>query len=275
MSESEYQYVTGQARDTFPELFRTFEAANAEVLATRRWQLDVSYGMHQRQRFDLCGASGEAIGNFIYIHAGYWQSRDKEQFRFIAAPLCDAGFNVAIINYPLCPDVSLRGLTAGVRLALPAISAALSNRERSLPLIVGGHSAGGHLAVELALGQDFNTPDQLRIRGVVAISGIYDLQPLVETSLNSNLKLNLAEALANSPLRRARAGMPAATFVVGGGETSAFREQSKNMSRAWHDAGNVSEYLPVGAADHFGVLDVLRKPGGQLVEIAHQFVSSN
>lgn len=273
-NEAEYQYVSGQFRGTFPALFAQFEKANADALAAYHWQMDVPYGGHQRQTFDLCSARGRAAGTVLYLHAGYWQSRDKSQFRFLAPTLSDAGFNVAMINYPLCPDVLLSELSLGVRQALPAVISILPPDQRGLPVIVSGHSAGGHLAVELALAQDNTTPEQQRIQGIIAISGIYDLAPLMQTSLNIRLRLDAAQAQENSPLHRGRPGLPPAAFIVGGEETSDFLWQSQTMADAWSETGNAGEYFSIEGANHFSALQALQAPGGLFVKTIEKMIDT-
>lgn len=272
VQNAEFHYVGGQARPTFPALLSAFEVQAARALDSHPWQLDLPYGPHARQTFDFCAASGPARAVVLYLHAGYWQSRDKAQFRFLAPALSDAGFHVAMINYPLCPDVSLSELTRAVQAALPAVLALKALRGQGLPVIAAGHSAGAHLCVELALAQDAATPKAERIRGIVPISGIYDLAPLVDTSLNERLRLDLTQARACSPLYRARTGLPPAVFMVGGDETGDFLWQSQQMAQAWSTAGNEGRYLPVAGCDHFSVLQALQAVDGPLLHALRGFV---
>lgn len=263
---AEYQYVTGQARSSFAALFEKFSVANEAALAQCEWMLDLVYGDHPRQRIDLCVASGRAKGTVLYFHAGYWQARDKSQFRFLAPAMASAGFNVAFVGYPLCPEVSLAELTRSVRDALPALIKALPGSTPPLPVIVAGHSAGAHLAVEIALAQNDQTPENQRITGLVPISGIYDLSPLLETSLNESLQLDSARAREASPVFHARGGMPPAAFLVGGTETPAFLEQNRQMAEAWSLAGNPADHHPLEGLDHFSLLSALSQPNGPLLQ---------
>ena len=125
-------------------------------------------------------------------------------------------------------------------------------------LAAAGHSAGGHIAVELA-GSDWGGPSP--ITAVVAISGVYDLAPLIDTPLNGSLRLDGATAHAMSPVHRIRAEMPPALFAVGGAETAAFQAQTARMHAAWTGAGNPAACVVVGDADHFSVLRALQRPG--------------
>jgi arylformamidase len=261
-----FQYMIGQMKATQPPLLAAYERESADAVEALHPALDIRYGPHPRQSFDFFQAAS-AVGTLAYFHAGYWQSRDKAQFRFLAPAFAQAGLNVAIVNYPLCPDVTLEALTEAVRGAVPAILACNgASPAGAHGLIAAGHSAGAHLAVELALtdwsARGFGASP---IRGVVALSGVYDLAPLLATPLNDKLRLDLPAAQAGSPIFRVRGGMPAALFAVGGLETEAFQEQTASMAAAWSKAGNVGQTITVVEADHFSLLRSLA-PGGKLLD---------
>lgn len=259
------QYMTGQIRPHHAALIETFaeesEAASNALPGLR----DVSYGPHPRQVFDLFPA-GPRMPLLVYLHAGYWQSRDKSQFRFIAAPLIEAGISVAMVNYPLCPEVSLAELTEAVREVVPAL---LDHPDAPDTLIAAGHSAGGHLAVELAA-TDWGSRGLERnpISGVLAVSGVYDLVPLLKTPLNDKLRLDEAAAEAATPLDRLPPGLPPAVFAVGGEETEAFVAQSRRMHEAWRASGANSRLVIVPGADHMTLLRSFGPCGSPLTDAA-------
>jgi len=261
-----FQYLTGQRNASQPALLAAFEQESVAALQALRPDRDIAYGSHPRQCFDLFRAPG-AKATIAYFHAGYWQSRDKEQFHFLAPPLVGAGFDLAVVNYPLCPDVTMEELTAAARDAIPAVHAFVSiGRNEPGRVIAAGHSAGGHLAVELAL-TDWRARGATRepVAGVVALSGVYDLQPLIATPLNEKLRMTAQMARAASPIFRVRGGMPQALFAVGGLETGAFQTQNRNMCAAWQAQGNAAKALVVDGADHFSLLRGLT-PGAPLFE---------
>ncbi len=263
-SDPVFQYLTGQLNSRQPALLAAFEREGAEAVQALRPALDLPYGPHPRQRFDFFAAP-QAVATFAYLHAGYWQARDKSQFRFIAPALVAAGFDVAIVNYPLCPDATLEALTDAVRDFVPAVLG--SRGAGPTRLIAVGHSAGAHLAAELAL-TDWaarGVPTGA-IAGVMALSGVYDLEPLIATPLNDKLRLDIAAARAASPIRRVRGGLPPALFAVGAHETSAFRAQNAAMCAAWEEHGNSGRELLVDDADHFSLLRGLAGPGAPLFE---------
>ena len=259
--DTEFQYVEGQRRPTFPKLLAGYEECSAAAVQAETCSLDVRYGSHERQTFDFFAARGPARGSLLYFHAGYWQSRDKATFRFIAPAFTRQGLNVAMVNYPLCPSVSLAALVDATRESIPAVLArSTRHADPGQMLIVAGHSAGAHIAVELAL-----TPWATRglesspIDGVLALSGIFDLLPLMSTSLNVKLRLDTRSAFEGSPLYRCTPAAPAtrlppALFVVGADETAASIEQTQHMHDAWRSAGHASVMHAATGADHFSLL---------------------
>lgn len=256
----QFEYVEGQGRPGFAVLLADYQRRSDEVNASAAGARDVPYGPHARQVFDHFPPTAQAQGVLLYLHAGYWQSRDKSHFRFLAPFFQARGFHVFMLNYPLCPEVSLAELVSAVRPSVPAVRRFLDGLGvRDLPLVVSGHSAGGHLAVELALAaEDASTA----VQGVWGISGVYDPEPLVCTTLNQKLRLTSVSAReANVTLRVRRPGVPG-LWTVGGSETAAFLAQNAAMHDAWRAQGHPSECLVVAQADHFTVLQACIEPDG-------------
>ena len=255
MNDHQFQYVEGQGRPGFPALLAQFQADSDAAAAQAGAELDLPYGPHPRQCFDFFPATGAAQGVMLYLHAGYWQSRDKSLFRFLAPAFQARGFHVALANYPLCPDVTLDELVAAVAPSVAAMAAHARQREgTNLPLVVAGHSAGAHLASVLGLAQgDLPRHDPAKVDGVWAISGIYDLAPLVDTTLNQKLRLDAEAARRQSPLLTATAAPVPAVWLVGGAETPAFLAQNEAMHRRWQGSA-WSACAEVPGADHFTVL---------------------
>ena len=262
MNDAEFQYLTGQARPGFAALFAEFEQRSVDAVRDGGCALDLRYGTAERCTFDFFDAGPAARGVAIYLHAGYWQWRDKAGFRFIAPRLVQRGLHVAMVNYPLCPTVSLADLTETVRTAVPAV---LGRADAALPLVAMGHSAGGHLAMEMAL-TDWTARGlpMATVAGVIALSGLYDLVPLVPTSINEALRLDAQSAAAASPLYRAAPDGPPLLLAAGAEETPAMREQSRRMHEVWLAMGNPSVLHFEPDADHFSLLQRLVAPRSAL-----------
>lgn len=248
---AQFDYLDGQLRPSHPALLAEFAAASERAVKQCQPELDIAYGPHPRQRFDLFRPAGPRRGALAYVHGGYWQSRDKQDFRFLAPPLVEDGWDVALADYPLCPDVGVAEIVEAVAAFPPRLA-----EHAPGPLVLVGHSAGGQIVAELAL-------RGAGAAGIIAISGVFDLEPLIETSLNAKLGLDPTSACAASPIHRVHPSCPA-LFAVGGGETDAFQAQSRRMCDAWRHAGNESELLTVPDADHFSILTSLTEPGAML-----------
>ena len=257
-TDEEYQYVTGQMRPSFGALLADYARQGADAPAWPGGSLDLAYGPHPREVLDLWTVPGSARGTLVYFHAGYWQSRDKSQFRFLVPGLRLQGWNVALVNYPLCPDVRIAEIVESAQRALRWLVDEAEIPGGAGPLLLCGHSAGAHLAIELAL-HHAGQPARMRpeLAAILAISGVYDLRPLVQTSLNTRLRLTEQEAAIQSPVLRARAQAAPALFLVGATETPAFHAQSQDMARCWQAAGNRAELHVVPDADHFSILQHL------------------
>ncbi|MEJ8859118.1 alpha/beta hydrolase [Variovorax robiniae] len=275
MDDPQFQYVQGQSRPGFPSLLADYEAQSLAAVAAGPCALDQRYGPAERQTFDFFPARGSAHGTLAYFHAGYWQSRDKSTFRFIAPAFADIGMNVALVNYPLCPTVSLPALVVAASACVrPIRHLANEGVTDALPLFLVGHSAGAHIAIELALADAHADTKGRTIDGVIAMSGIFDLAPLVETSLNDKLQLDAASAAACSPLHRVRAHAAPILVVVGEEETPAFIDQSHRLHEAWSDAGNRSALHLAPRADHFSLLQHFASPGDPLFEEVNCLIAS-
>jgi len=172
-----------------------WKAASAAYRETAHAELDLRYGPGDRHRYDLFFADSDAP-LVAYVHGGYWQWGDRTLYSFLAEGLNANGLTVAVPSYPLCPSVSVLDIVGQLR----AFLGVLSKRMRAHPLVVG-HSAGGHLTAAM-VATDWRevpyVPDDL-VRGGIAISGIFDLQPLVTTSINGAIGLDLKTARDASP----------------------------------------------------------------------------
>jgi arylformamidase len=211
----------------------------------------------------------------MFIHGGYWRSLDKRDFSFLAPTFVAGGISLAVVNYDLCPKVSMdeivrQMLRASRWLWLHAEDYGM-DQDR---LYVSGHSAGGHLTAMLMCAQwptfDRQLPKDLW-KGGLAISGLYDLRPLVAVEwLNVDLRLDEAAALRLSP-----AFMPPATRApvmtcAGGDESSEFLRQNALLGERWRGAfaGDVS--MP--GKNHFSVIDALADAQSALFQGARKLM---
>jgi arylformamidase len=219
---------------------------------------DQAYGAGERQRYDLFRARGATNAPLVvYIHGGYWQRGDRKAQSFIAKAFNARGVDVALPSYSLAPAASVATIVGDIRLCLKA----LYQRTKKRPVVIG-HSAGGHLAASM-LATDWTSvgdvPADL-VRAAYALSGAFDPEPLIGTSLNEALKLDAASARAANAIT-GRKPPPSATMVaaVGGDESQEFIRQSLALTAAWSAAGVKAECVVVPNANHFTILDELAR----------------
>ncbi len=225
-------------------------------------RLDQPYGPGERNRYDLFPAGPANAPLVVYIHGGYWQRGDRKDYSFLARPFNAAGMDVALPSYSLCPAVSVMDIVGEMRSCLAAIWKATGKHP-----VVTGHSAGGHLAAAM-LATDWSrvagAPPDL-VRAGVPISGIFELEPLVPTTINDLVKLDATSARAASPLLwpPPPAGR-ALVAAVGGDESAEFLRQSRDLAAAWAKAGVEGTCLEVPGTNHFSVVDALADPSSAL-----------
>lgn len=219
------------------------------------FQADLRYGERPRQRLDFFPAPAGAPV-FAFIHGGYWQAGDKESSAFLVEGPLALGFSVALVEYTLAPEADIDAIVGEISNALDWLASNAGRLGAGNGLCVGGHSAGGHLAAAM-LGHR-------AVAGVLAISGLYDLEPIRLCYLNDKLRLSEASARRNSPCLHVPKRAPAATIAVGGAELPELVRQSEEYARALRTASLPATHLLLPGHDHFTVLDELARPQGAL-----------
>ena len=250
-----------------PQIFarwaRDAEDYRAETLKRDRAQLGLSYGDTPRQFVDLfLPEAGNTAPLAMFIHGGFWRAFDPSSSSHMARGLNGRGVAVAVVGYDLCPIVTIADIIEQMRRACAFLWQRYGRR-----ILVYGHSAGGHLAAAM-VATDWHSlypkaPADLVPAGY-AISGLFDLTPLINVSVNQDLRLDEQVARGVSPLYWPIAPGRVLDAVVGDLETSEFKRQSQTMAQAWRQAKAETRYeeLP---GNHFTVLEVLTDPASAAV----------
>jgi arylformamidase len=250
-----------------PKFFARWTETSARARNTLSCQLDLRYGSQPGETLDLFPARNGNGTAMMFIHGGYWRALDKKDFSFLAPAWVDAGVTLAIVNYDLCPRVSIDEI---VRQMLRAsrwlwLNAGRYGLDRDR-LYVAGHSAGGHLTAMLMSALwpvlDPALPKNLW-QGGLAISGLYDLRPMIDVDwLNEDLRLNPESALRLSPAFLPPATRAPLMTCVGGDESSEFHRQNALLGSRWRPV--IAEDIPMPGTNHFSVIDGLAVPQSAL-----------
>lgn len=264
--EAEYN---NQARvPNHEQITRRWDAAAARFRDYATADLDVAYGNAARNVLDLFWPGHDRKGPIaLYIHGGYWQARDKSSFSHFAGGLNANGIPVAIPSYRLCPAVGIADIIEDLRTCCRWME-----MHYRRPVLAIGHSAGGHLAATL-LASDWAVTDDRHhhriVPAAVAISGIFDLEPLIHTSINANLHLTERTAHDLSPIAWTAPSGTWFTAVVGEEESTEFQRQARSIVDVWREAGVHTDLVVRREANHFTVVEGLADPADPLtVQIA-------
>ncbi|MGQ2910002.1 MAG: alpha/beta hydrolase [Aliihoeflea sp.] len=224
--------------------------------ADGRARLDQPYGERPRNRFDLFLPEGSAKGLVVYIHGGFWLRLEKSFWSHLAAGPLAHGYAVAMPSYTLCPDIRIGGIVQEVGAAIETAASLVEG-----PIRLTGHSAGGHLATRMVTTTSpLSDATRARIANTVSIAGVHDLRPMMRTAMNADLKIDEAEALAESPALLRPLDNARVTCWVGGTERAEFRRQNALLANIWTGLGAVTSCFEEPDRHHFDVIDGLADP---------------
>lgn len=259
--EGERLYNARLAIPHYQRIFDDWARASAAVRASAPCKLDIAYGPHAMEKFDLFLPQGRPRGTLMYIHGGYWRSLDKSHASIVAPPFTAAGYAVAVVNYALCPAVDVETIVAQVRRAARWLST--HHAEWDAPvgrLFACGHSAGGHLAAMLLATEP-------AIAAAVCVSALYDLRPLLQVpSVVQATGFTTHSVSALSPaLLKPLTGAPLLT-ALGDDENPGFHTQLDTIREKW---GHVhAGHVACPGLDHFTILNALTQPDGAIATAA-------
>jgi len=228
----------------------SFRAGHAEA------NINLKYGPSDRQALDIFWpGTNRASPIAMFIHGGYWQALDKDWFSHLASGFNAHGIALALPSYDLCPNVSLGTVVEQVRSAAIYLMATFRR-----DLYATGHSAGGHLAAMLLATDWAARVAPGKVFGGYAISGLFDLVPLTQTSINGALGLSIDEARALSPLLAPKPPALLRAFA-GAREGEEFARQSRSIAETWDGTWGL-----IADANHFTVINPLTDPESVMMQ---------
>jgi arylformamidase len=264
--EHEFQYNPQAAFPDFKNAQAGRAGINEAALGKLPREAGIAFGDHPLRRLDVYPAAGGAAGPkpvHIFIHGGYWRAQDKENFAFIAEPLVANGIVAVVTNYELCPASTLDGVAesaiAGVDWVRHNIGRFGGDASR---ITLSGHSAGAHLAAEV-LAHDWDDPSF--IRGMVAISGIFDPRPVMGTTVNAEVRLTEDIAARRDVERRPVRASCAVSVFAGGLEPWQWIDQSYRYGHHLHRSGLNPEVHVLPRWGHFDILSEYMEPGSPIL----------
>jgi acetyl esterase/lipase len=266
-AERDAAYNNSEAVANSPELVERRNAASVAFRKAHPASLDVPYGSAPRQKWDLFAARDASAPCLVFIHGGYWQRNAREDFACFAEGVMAHGWSMALPGYTLAPEASLAAIVDEIRRALDWLAASgPAHGVAAGPVVVSGWSAGGHLTAMVL--------SHPRVAAGLAISGVYELGPIRETYLNEKLRLTDQEVAMLSPLRLPVVPKPMA-IAYGTKELQALVDDSRDLHARRAAAHAAGPLIPIAGADHFTIMDELRRPDGALVAAAQALLGAN
>jgi len=239
-----------------------WEKRSAGLRQANPLHLDLRYGPRERNRIDFL-KSRDGAPTLLFVHGGYWQNRAKEVFTVVAEGPLVHGINVALIGYTLAPDTTLDGIVAEIHAGIDFLAGKLPDLSAAPGgIVVSGWSAGGHLT-SMSL-------SNRHVRAGVAISGIYDLEPIRHSYLDEKLRLDEAMSRRNSPMMQPGGPDKPLSLVVGSAELPLLRKQTADFAGHRARWGLPVTYEEIPGADHFTILNEMIAPSGRITTLIRQ-----
>ena len=273
----EKQYNARAAVPSHEKMFEEWRRLSTDFRWKSKCEIDIPYTSKERGTLDLFLPQQAKAPVLIFIHGGYWRAMDKSDFSYLAKGLVDRGALVAIVNYGRCPDLSMTGIVQQMRHACDWLWRNCSKFGGNPGAIhVSGHSAGGHLTA-MMMATNWPSlypylPSNL-IKSGVAVSGLFELEPMRYIPLNDDLNLDEKSARLNSPIFLKPLTDAPLSIVVGGEESDEFRRQSYNFFTKWGGRKAGIEYLELPNLNHFTIIDQMKSPGNSLTETMLRYMS--
>jgi arylformamidase len=266
--EMEFQYNPRESVPEYPELAKKLGEESRKARSTLKSWLNVPYGNSPREVMDIYPADRPGGPVLVYIHGGYWRSGSKDDNCNFAPTFVQRGATVVLVEYDLCPKVTVTDIVRQTRAAIAWVYRNImrysGNPSR---LYVSGHSAGGHLtAMALAYDWDKEGLPKNLIKGAVATSGVYDLDMVMQISVNEQVRMTPEIAGANSPFLHPPLPNCPVIVAVGGDEPKGWQQMSEDYFNLCKEGGLDCQYLVVPGANHYTMSEHLTNAGSPLTQ---------
>ncbi len=265
-----HQYNNRELVPNYEEYFELWARLNKETKSNYASINDIPYGPGNNEKLDFYPAAGIGVATMIFIHGGYWQMMARSDFAFIAQAFVPHHIHTVIIGYPLATTVSMDVLIQTVRRALTWIHHNIREYGGDpTRLYLSGHSAGGHLASLMMT--DRYAPDDIQLKGVVALSGLYDLIPIQRSHVNEPIGMDEATAIRCSSVPFLPKDVPL-ILAVGGAESEEYHAQTLTLADRWRNLPKLTTMV-LPEVNHFSILSELLQVNSALYQHIHKMIS--
>jgi arylformamidase len=274
--ELEKGYNVRLLRDDMPQLFEGWTARSEAFRADAHMRLDCPYDTGPRDKLDLFRCGDKAAPLFVFIHGGYWQRGDKSVFSFIAQPFIERGVDVALIGYQLCPETDMTSMVGQIRKAMIWLWRNAGPHGMSADRInICGHSAGGHLTTMMLATEWRQFGDDLPvdlIKTAIPMSGLYQLEPLLHTTINDALAMDVEDAHTNSPYFLQPPTDAPLLVTIGGDESPQLHWQTDQFVAHWGRYSVPIETHVEPGVDHFDLANRLASSDSEIFNKVHAWL---
>ena len=268
--ELEYQFNPRVSVPEFPELSKVRAALSRKVRESAKSWLDVPYGKSPREKLDIYAADKPGGPVFVYLHGGYWRGGNKEDNCNFAPTFTACGATVVLVEYDLCPQVTVSDIVGETRSAVAWIYRNIAHYGGDPGKIhLAGASAGSHLTA-MALAHDWEKQDLPRdiIKGAVVMSGVYDLDMVIRISVQEEVRLTPEMARENNPFLHPPMASCPILVAVGGAEPKGWQQMSEDFFNYCKARGPSVKYLVVPGANHYTVPEQFLDASSSLTQAA-------
>lgn len=272
--ELDKQYNVRGGIPDFLDIFSRWSQSSAAFRSANRVLENIPYGINETQNLDFFPAATAGRPLLVFIHGGYWQSLDKSDFSYLAAPYIKRDINVGVVNYRLAPTVGMDEIVADNRDALIWL---YHNAETLAfdkdKIFLSGHSAGGHLTATMvsidwtAHGLPANV-----LKGACAISGLYDLEPIRLCYLNKAVGLTPAQVEQFSPTKKLPVVKTPLILTVGGNESDEYHRLQAEYAELLGAKGMEIQIVRQADGHHFDAVDRLGDEENELGKAMLQLI---